>query len=72
MQTLAPKWKADMDHRIMCGLSVECTTSFTKAIQYLIMEFVKYGIPYKLTNCGAGVKHITTKTDCCPLCKTKK
>ena len=52
-------------------VNIDRTTSFLPAAQWLITFLSGLGIPFKVTNLGAGVKRITTETDICPCCKKK-
>jgi hypothetical protein len=70
-EVVSPKWKAGIESDIFQGKPVTVTTSFNAAAQWLVAKLVKCGVPFKLTNNGAGVKTITTVTDTCPLCKRK-
>lgn len=70
---IAPKWKADMELQISRILAyhdhdINVTTSFLKAIQWLICELASKEIPFRVINLGAGVKKITTEVDVCPKC----
>lgn len=73
------KWKNRICDEIILKLHpignenrvIDETTSFLPAVQWLIMQLAKNGIPFKLINLGAGVKRITTETNTCPCCKRK-
>ena len=72
MRTINPNWVAEIESKIFRNEPINEITRHNIVAQNLIILLVKYNIPYKLTNCGAGVKQITTEVTCCPLCKTKK
>ena len=51
---------------------IDETTSFNKAVQFIVFTLSKMNIPYKIYSLGAGVKRITTKdVDKCPCCGQK-
>jgi hypothetical protein len=50
---------------------LDTTTSYTPAIQSLIVYLTNHEKSFKLYNLGAGVKRLTTETDTCPCCKRK-
>jgi len=50
---------------------LDATTSYTPAIQSLMVYLTNNGKSFKLYNLGAGVKRLTTETDICPCCKRK-
>lgn len=75
-----PTWQAEMRAKIQELLSsrgseyqpvISITTAHNVSAQWLVAEFFRNNIPYKVTNLGAGVKHVTTDTDNCPFCKRK-
>ncbi len=66
---ISPAWQKDMQFKIDTGLSIDVTTSYNPAAQWLISQLSTKGIPYKLHQLGAGVKRITTvDIDKCPCC----
>jgi hypothetical protein len=68
---LNPKWCAEMDLALAGPGHVTLTSSFTKAIQYLVVRATGLKRAYKVINNGAGVKTFTTETDICPCCKRR-
>lgn len=46
--------------------TIDVTTGFNLAVQWLICRLTERGIPFKLYNLGAGVKRVTTETNTCP------
>lgn len=70
-----PKWQDEIMAKIEAlkdgGGPIDETTSFNKAVNWLVLVLLNNKIPYKIYNCGGGVKRITTETDKCPCCKRK-
>jgi len=66
-----PNWIKDRQKEIKeTPYEIDVTISYNAAVQWLIAELSKVGIPYKLHQLGAGVKRITTKdVERCPCCK---
>ena len=71
MRTVNPNWANDIKTKLDAGEAIDVTTSFNKAVAWLIEVLSRRDIPFKLYNLGAGVKRVTTDTDCCPMCKRK-
>ena len=70
MKIISQAWKAQIEEKIRAGVPIDVTTGINICIQWLIEQLVFYKIPYRVDNCGAGVKRVTTgNLDCCPLCK---
>ena len=67
-KVINPDWKADMRSLMMQCQPIDVTTSFKAAVQWLVVELSKRGVPYKLHNLGAGVTRLTTDTTTCPCC----
>jgi len=70
--SVSKKWKdqvlAKMATFLATGEHFEETSDYNPATQWMICRMVAKGIPFRLIQMGAGVKHITTHTDICPKC----
>lgn len=66
-----PKWTARVTERLNSDDSIDETTGYNPAVQWLIIELSRRNRPFILYQLGAGVKRVTTQTDKCPCCKQK-
>jgi len=67
-----PEWQKEMMGLINEGLSIDVTTSYNPAVQWLIKQLSARGVMYKLHQLGAGVKRLVTdQINVCPCCKRK-
>ena len=71
MRIISKAWAEGVVAKLDAGEAIDVTTSFNKAIAWLIEVLSRRNIPFKLYQLGAGVKRVTTDTDCCPMCKRK-
>lgn len=69
MKVLNPEFADKINDQLVSKQDIDETTSFNKAVQFIVATLSKRNIPYKIYNLGAGVKRITTKdVDKCPCC----
>jgi hypothetical protein len=63
-----PKWIAMVEEKHRKGESIDLTIPENMVAQWLVVFLSNHNVPFKITNLGAGVKRITTITNCCPMC----
>lgn len=68
MARVNPAWKSEMQSKLFQGLLIDEIISYRPAVQWLITEMYRIGMPYKLINLGAGVTKVTSNTEVCPKC----
>lgn len=76
MLRINPAWKKETEEKIARANPrrgdrdhFAITLAWSQSIQWVIMELDQREIPFRVYSLGAGVKKITTDTDCCPCCK---